>query len=362
MMRIEEIDRLLAGRYTERDYPALGYQMRSWQKERPLEGMTILDATPIFRNTLLKYRALLLGGARLTVGVSDMLPNDAVLVQELERLGMPMFRAEQVHAAQGAAEEGLFDVVLDCAGAFSACQARSGYVELTRSGAKAYRDSGKRVFMADDGRIKQIETCLGTGESFFRAMRQLGYSDWKNRKLVVFGSGKVGTGLILQGIRQGAWVSVVTDPATLDARVRRGVVHAVDYRDAREVAALLDGAYAVVTATGVRNALEGRVPAERLIASDTLLANMGVEDEYGPSIPAERVLQHKSPLNFILDEPTHLKYIDATMALHNAGALWLSRHREAQGLILPPDEVERELLEVTRREGIIDEELALLFL
>lgn len=52
-----------------------------------------------------------------------------------------------------------------------------------------------------------------------------------------------------------------------------------------------------------------------------LIANMGVEDEFGPEVPAERVLNAKSPLNFVLEEPTHLKYIDPTMALDNYGAL-----------------------------------------
>ena len=84
---------------------------------------------------------------------------------------------------------------------------------------------------------------------------------------------------------------------------------------------------------------------------------MGVEDEFGSELPAERVLQGKRPLNFILKDPTLMKYIDATMALHNAGALWLLNHPKAHGMIEPPVELENELLEVCRRDGTIAEEL-----
>ena len=54
--------------------------------------------------------------------------------------------------------------------------------------------------------------------------------------------------------------------------------------------AALDGAWCVVTATGIRHALAGKFDAAKLAASETILANMGVEDEFGPEIPEERVL------------------------------------------------------------------------
>ena len=353
-MQLEEFDRLLTGRYAKAEYPALEDQLCRWSSSRPLDGVKVLDATPIFHNTLLKYRALLVAGAQLTVGVSDLLPNDPHVVAALKQIGIPLQKADDHTAAP-------FDLVLDCAGAFAATDARIGYVELTRSGVSVYQHCTRPVFMADSGRIKQIETCLGTGESLFRAMEQLGYAEWSGRKLVIFGSGKVGTGIILQGYRRGASVYVVTDPTTITPQAKPCITAVADYRDKSAVASLLNGAYAVVTATGVRHALEGLIPAAELIASGALLANMGVEDEYGPSIPAERVLEQKATLNFILDEPTRVRYIDATMALHNEGAFYLASHPEVQGIINPPCEIENYLLEVTRRHGMINPELDLLY-
>ena len=77
----------------------------------------------------------------------------------------------------------------------------------------------------------------------------------------------------------------------------------------------------------------------------------------GEDLPDSRVLERKRPINFILHDPTRIEYIDATMALHNAGALYLIEHPHAQGLIEPPHEIEEELLEVSRRNGTIAEEL-----
>ena len=61
---------------------------------------------------------------------------------------------------------------------------------------------------------------------------------------------------------------------------------------------------------------------------------MGVEDEYGPNVPASRVLAEKKPLNFILEEPTHLKYIDASLALHAALGELLVREATANKILL----------------------------
>ena len=50
------------------------------------------------------------------------------------------------------------------------------------------------------------------------------------------------------------------------------------------------------------------------------------------------------PLNFILDEPTLLRYIDPTMALSNIGVVELRSGRCANGLNIPSQEIETELL------------------
>lgn len=277
---LNSIDELITSTYREEEYPVSLYQTREWSRTLPLKGLTILDATPVFRNTLVKHRALIAAGAELIVGISDVMPRDEEIADLLRRSGIRVMRPEDTPPE--------VDIILDCAAAFSTWQPRIGFVELTRSGVEKFANAEKPVYLADNGRIKRIETCLGTGESYYRAIKQLGYDDWKDRKLVVFGCGKVGTGIIMYAHQLGARVTVVTDPQSVTERIRRFAVEIIDYKDTFKVARTVKDAYAIVTATGVAHALEGNCPAESLIHSQALLANMGVEDEYGPSIPAVR--------------------------------------------------------------------------
>ncbi len=341
-------DRIRAA-YHVNEYPVGHFQASTWSQTRPLKGLRVLDATPVFQNTLSKYISLLAAGAELLVGVSEVMPKDPEVVEWVKSQGIPVVDPQD--------NFGEVDLILDCAAAFCRHIPRIGYVELTRSGVYQYKDVNKPVFIADGGRIKRIETCLGTGESYFRAMAQLGYSDWQGKHIVIFGSGKVGTGLITYAHKYGCRITVVTQPAFVSETVKKLAHLIIDADDTHAITQAVANAYAVVTATGVPHALEKSCPAEVLLNSNALIANMGVEDEFGPALPAERVLEGKRPVNFILKDPTLMKYIDATMALHNAGAVWLAEHPDAQGLINPPAELEESLLHVCRTDGTIADEL-----
>lgn len=348
-MLLDAFNKRITAAYADKEYPVGRYQAKLWVQTSPLAGLRVLDATPIFQNTISKYISLIQAGADLVVGLSDIMPKDEEVVAWLKSLGVPVVTPED--------NFGAVDLILDCAGAFSRLTPSIGYVELTRSGVYQYEHAVKPVFIADGGRIKRIETCLGTGESYFRALTQLGYGNFKGKSIVIFGSGKVGTGLITYAHKYGCRVTVVTRPQDVSDVVRKlsDVIIAAGDSPAIRLAVL--GADYVVTATGVADALAQTCPAEVFMQSKAVVANMGVEDEFGAALPADRVLEAKHPVNFILKDPTLMKYIDATMALHNAGAVWLSEHRDARGLIDPPAELEKELLDVCRRDGTIADEL-----
>lgn len=335
---IDKIKKVVRGSYTPQDYPTLEFQARQWSDTKSLQGLRVLDATPVFGNTLSKYIPLMEAGAEVVVGISEVMPRDERVVEFLRQIGVRVVEP-------GACVEdcgGEVDIVLDCAAAFAGLSARVGYVELTRSGVSGYEGCAKPVFVADSSRIKRIETSLGTGEGYFRAMAQLGYAEradeWTGRELVIFGNGKVGSGLAIYGRRYGAKVSVFDENS-----------------DPRVVRQAIGTAYAVVTATGVRGALE--CYATELCGSSALLANMGVEDEFSELVPVERVLAEKRPLNFILDEPTHLRYIETTMALHNHGALEVMGCGESCGFIYPSAELEGQMLAIVERAGSIGDEM-----
>lgn len=335
--KCERILEFLSGRYKASDYPTLEAQFAEWSVSQPLAGLRVLDVTPLFCNTLLKHRSLIAAGAQLTVGLSDFISADPRVVEFCRMIGIGVTD-----------RAGEYDLVLDCAAAYSSSVAKIGYVELTRSGVDTYTNKGVRCYVADSSRIKRLETELGTGESFFRAMAALGFSEWNGRKLVVFGSGKVGRGIVKYGVDNGALVTVVTDPSMpIDG------VALVDYRDRDAVDQVVSDAYCAVMATGVHSAFERTVTVAKIIQTPVLLANMGAEDEFGESLDDSRVLCGKRTVNFTLDEPTHLRYIDATMSLHNYGAVYLAQNPAARGVISPDHSIEEHLLQITRCNGTI---------
>ena len=363
-------DEIIDDAYDISEYPALAHYVQEWAETRPFAGLRVLAATPVFRNTLVQYRTLLAGGADLSVGIvsgSDAgaeMPCDAGVVDLLRESEIPVLNLKDVLEAESRGQG--FDLILDCAGQFSACHPRLGFVELTRSGVQFYEKCEKPVYVADSGIVKRIETSLGTGEGYVRALAQLGYgSDFTGKKFVVFGSGKVGQGIVLQLLRLAAIVTVVTDTSRgsnpfLDAND----VPVTDCKNVDAVVALVQNADYVVTATGVKGALDRVELAEALNKSNAVLANMGVEDEYGPGVPNDRVLAEKKPLNFILEEPTHLKYIDASLALHAAlGELLVREAADASdkknaGPMDPPTELEQRILSMTMQDGLIGAEIA----
>ena len=95
----------------------------------------------------------------------------------------------------------------------------------------------------------------------------------------------------------------------------------------------------------------------KVINSNTYLALMGVENEYGPLMPNLRVLNNNRPFNFLLSEPTLLEYIETTFSLHNMGATELLNNPNSSGMIIPSKELEDTLLEQSLK-GIASKEIA----
>lgn len=332
--------------YREKEFPVLMHQYETWLENRPLRGLRVIDASPVFRNTCAKYAALLAAGADLTAAISSLMPHDPEIAALLPRYGISVIDAEQAG--------GTYDVVMDCAGVLSHVPSRCGYVELTRSGAERYAECTQPVWMVDAGRIKQIETCLGTGESFFRALKALGIGGWLGKKLVVIGYGKVGRGIVLHALGNGMNVTVA------DVEEKDLPHPSVSFVHAGDGAALnhaLRDAFCAVTATGRLHALSGVVAPSLPCSSGVLLANMGVENEWGPEIPKERILNEGRPLNFILPDPTRMCYIDPPLALHNQGAAEIAAGRGIPGLFPPPQEMEEQFLSLIRSRGSIPQEL-----
>jgi adenosylhomocysteinase len=282
--------------------------------------------------------------------------------------GIPVVTDDDIKSGKVADD---FDLILDCAGQFSFCHPKRGFVELTRSGVQFFEKSELPVYVADSGIVKRIETVLGTGDGYFRALEKLGYADFEGKNLVVFGSGKVGCGIALQGVQRGMNVRTVTDKLNSGAGtdfcdvLTRNNVQIVDFRDETSVSVAIGSADYLVTATGKKNVLSESAVASLLSNDRLIVANMGVEDELGKGVSADRALNAKAPLNFVLEEPTHLKYIDASLALHAAlGEQLLADFRNIKegelpfsGPQDPPMELEQRLILTSMQNGVIGDEI-----
>lgn len=341
----QKIKDTLTARYRDEEWPALLRQTDEWSVTRPLEGLRILDATPLYSNTLGKFMALLAAGAEVYVPWRYQLPLDQSVLDRLGEYGVKRARRGDDN----------FDIVLDCSGQCAQLHPTLGFCELTRSGVPRYERVHSPVFIVDSSRIKRIEAVLGTGESFFRALSQLGHSDVEGRRLLVVGYGKVGHGITYYARKNGMKITVA-DEIDKSGELP-GDVAFVNTGDPEAFREAVLHSWCVVTATGKISALRHKLDAPAVIESPVLLANMGVEDEYGSAIPNHRVLNNKHPLNFILDDPTSMRFIDATMALHNACALELLIQDLPHRALSPSPDIEKHILDTVREKGIISSDL-----
>ena len=337
--------------YPKNEWPCLIAQAEEWSRTKPLQGLKVLDTTPLFRNTLAKFRALILAGAELYVDSRGREFGDTAAHDRAVACGVKSRSAQDLKAMQDKGE--CMDIILDCMGVSSSLTPRFGYVELTKSGLAYYQHASRPVIVADSGRIKRIETSLGTSDGFFRALDYLGYGNRVGKKLVVVGCGKVGRGVIARAVAEGMQVFAIDVSA--DVKLPRSV-ELVQMSDRAAALQAMEAAWCVVTATGRLSVLENCIDLESLAASPALLANLGAEDEYGESMPADRVLNAKETLNFILEDPTRMPYIETTMALHNACALDLLAGDLPMGCHESRPDLEESLLEIVRQKGLLSEQ------
>lgn len=340
------LQQYLAKFYSPADYAALAAQQARWSRTRPLEAVKILDVTPVFRNTMVKYMVLLAGGADLTVSAGKDIPCDPEIIKLLPDFGIRVANEKILTET--------FDVIADCAGRHLKVKSRCGYAELTRSGLEYYRDCPQPVFSVDSGILKRFETTLGTGESFVRAMKHLGYRDFKDKKIIVFGGGKVGSGTAFFSAQAGAETFII-DQREIIPPPGVKFIHS-DNKHA--VTELISQAWCVVSATGLPGTLAGYVPL--LIQKQPLIANMGVEDEFGPALPESAVLNCKKPLNFILEEPTGINFIDPSMALSNEALLLLRQNILPPGINVPSEALEKQIIGDIRNAGVMNKEIELI--
>lgn len=323
------------------DFPCLYEQYIEFKNNKPLNQLKVLHATPIFHNFLPKILPLIASNANLTIAPPNGIPYDADLIKKLRKIN--------INVIESIPDSGDFDLIYDCIGSCSKTTSKYGYVELTKSGEKYYEQLGKPWVLTDNSKVKLIEDLLGTSDGVLRAFEYLKYN-LENKTAVLFGFGKVGKGIHARLAQAGVKVSIV--------EINKSLVSAeyefFNFNDLSLIELLIGKADIIITATGVKGVLNKvRRDKINLTNQKQLLINVGAEDEFGDQFDESEIVNNKAPVNFILNEPTKLKYLDATFALHNISGVDLIK--SSKDFIInnkPLSSSEDKILKICKDHGL----------
>lgn len=297
--------------YTSDVAPFMHKMLAKCQASQPYKGFKIVHNVPLTQTTLLKIACLKAAGAELVVTNPSFMNEDRDAIRVLNNEGVPYMPLDLV--------KGEFDFLLDCgAELVDSCYAHKGIVELTRTGAMRYQHHTEfhvPIVSVDDTRLKCLETCLGTGEGVYRAITKLANIDLTNKKILIFGFGKVGIGIAYYFSKITSNLIVAeADSERLQIIEQRGY-QSIDAKQAQLIEHAAEASDLIITATGLKDIISDNYHTGAF--KDKLLANAGAEDEFGFAFDLSEVLADKKPVNFILKEPTLMEFLDPIFYAHN---------------------------------------------
>jgi len=326
--------------YSSEETKFLDEQLQYMQKYKPYTGMSIVHNIPLSVEAVAKVQPLLVSGARVTV--TPM----ASIVPKTKQKAMDILRRSNVDLREQSELAATYDFVLDCGAELARkVYAKEGVVELTRSGAIFYESHGTTVpvLSVDGSKTKQLETFYGTGDAFVRGVNQFIDKDISEYKVLLFGYGKVGQGIVYACDKAGVNQVYVVDSCNdkIDLANSLGC-HATHFANTKKLHEAIKQSDIVVTATGITNFISNNF--EKDIFANKILCNMGANDEYGAKFSNTDVLYDKSPINFSLDEPTKTKYLDPIFCAHNYGIKWIREFKMNSGLHNMPAHLDEEFI------------------
>ncbi|MBI5447122.1 MAG: adenosylhomocysteinase [Gammaproteobacteria bacterium] len=304
-------------KYPLKQAPFMHQQLQAWQETRPLAGLRVLHHLPLVPNTLLKIACLIAAGADLIVtNPHSFIKPHSEAVDCLNHCNIPYVENLQTLAGEK------FDLYYDCgAELYQALGAPTvGAVELTASGDNYYRTQSLSfpVMSIDPTLTKQLETVFGSAESASLAIQRMTHINPKEKNWLIFGFGKIGLGLAYFCVQHHAAAIVADINPHARAAAQALGIPTLDPQDTPALEHALSTTDIVITATGKAASLN-HYPQTWF--KNKILANMGIYDEFGPHFQTEAVLNNKLPINFILEDPTPIHYIDPEFYAHNIAAL-----------------------------------------
>lgn len=274
---------------------------------RPYHGLTVYYNAHLTLSSLLQIEALLLSGAELTIIHHPNLHCDKNVLAILAAANLNVVTYDSLQQQH-------CDIVLDCcAGLLSKVLPKYGVIELTQTGVIKYQQTQVTypIISIDNSYIKNLETLLGTADGFIRGFQHLTKLGFYNKSFVIFGYGKVGRGLV-RALRQFTQQIIIIEADTYSTIVEADFP-VYNISDHKQVQAAINNAFCIITATGVKNIISTYINNKVLTKADftsSFLANMGSEDEWGNGFNENEVLNSKVAINFCLQFPTSLIFLD----------------------------------------------------
>lgn len=327
--------------YPETEAPFMHQQLAEWSATRPLTGLRVLHHVPLVTNTLLKIACLIEAGADVTVtNPSDFCHAQPQAVSSLKKANIPYVETPLSLVGEK------FDLYFDCgAQLYQFLGApKIGAIELTGSGDQFYRQQNLTfpAISIDRTLTKQLETVFGCAESTHKALGHLTGISPNDTSWIIFGFGKIGRGVAYFCHRNKIPV-VVVDLCEKQRIVAQNLgIKAINPQDFNELERALIEANVVITATG-KKAILNDYPHSWF--SGKILANLGIYDEFGPHFSDDEVLNHKMPINFVLQDPTPMKYIDPEFYIHNLAALILLKEKMLPGVHEIPEKLDQNIIQ-----------------
>lgn len=314
--------------YSEEQAPFMHQQLAEWSKSRPLNDLQVLHHVPVVPNTLLKIACLIAAGADVTVtNPISFMRADPRAVNSLHEACVRY--VENLNEIKGKS----YDLYFDCGGELyqTLGTPNIGAIELTGSGDQYYRlqELGFPVISIDRTLTKQLETVFGCAESINQAITQEKQINPIEKSWIIFGFGKIGRGLAYFCVQHQAPVIVVDICEKQRLLAEQLGIKTIDPHNIFELEQAVAESDIVVTATG-RTAIMNAYPHQWF--QDKILANMGIYDEYGDHFSEQEVLNNKKAVNFVLEDPTPMKYIDPEFYIHNIAALSLIDRKLSSGV------------------------------
>ena len=240
-----------------------------------------------------------------------------------------------------------FDIFLDCGGELmrKVGAPKIGSVELTGSGDHFYRQQKLTfpVISIDRSNTKQLETVFGIGDGTISGIKKLTeLKDISQKNFLLFGFGKIGRGIGFYCKKNNVAITVVDSSVTARNSASNFGISSIAPGDITTIKSALKKADIVITATG-KSGIFDTYP--KTWFTNKILVNLGVLDEFGSQFSDTEVLNQKKPINFVMEDPTPIQYIDPELYAHAIAITEILHHKLATSVHDLPSHIDQQIID-----------------